>query len=336
MGKFLSSTQLHQAIQEKSAGTRELLWVCSPQLGVDAHKVFSQAIAKTPPASIRFVFPLNDLTVKRGEVNPYEIQFLKERFKDESVKSNDQTSSNIYIFDDFAFITSAVLTAGAFESNLEVGVMIDGAEVEGVKAFFEQHLWQNAKPVGDLKKQKKLWNLNQKNDLKKLKANKRIKSHTQLTEWTDGIFSTWYLGVLNRLPAKSTSRIRGETNWGRELLLVGDVGYKAFRELQLGDLAYLADLVKLRGKVVAHLVRVQDKSRVETDDGDYHILCRVEKDYTLEREDFYGLLKTLGVSSRSAEIQLSEKQQKTVLDVLSTAKPKRRTRKKKSAAKAND
>ncbi len=131
-----------------------LLWVCSPQLGVDAHKVFSQAIAKTPPASIRFVFPLNDLTVKRGEVNPYEVQFLKERFKDESVKSNDQTSSNIYIFDDFAFITSAVLTAGAFESNLEVGVMIDGAEVDGVKAFFEQHLWQNAKPVGDLKKQK--------------------------------------------------------------------------------------------------------------------------------------------------------------------------------------
>jgi hypothetical protein len=101
-------------------------------------------------------------------------------------------------------------------------------------------------------------------------------------------------------------------------------------------LAYLADLAKQRGKVVMHLVRVRDKSRVETDDGDYHILCRVEKDYTLEREDFYGLLKTLGVSSRSAEIQLSEEQQKTVLDVLSTAKPKRRKRKKKLATKAND
>lgn len=336
MGKFLSCTQLYQAIQEKSAGTQEVLWVCSQQLGVDAHKIFSQTINKTPPANVRFVFPLNDLTVKRGEVNPYEVQFLKERFKDESVKANDQANSNIYIFDDSAFITSAVLTTGAFETNPEVGVMIDGAEVQGVKAFFEQHLWQNAKPVGDLKKQKKLWNLNQKNVLKKIKANKKIKPHTQLAEWTDDVFSTWYLGVLNRLPAKTTNKIRGETNWGRELLLVGDVGYKAFRELQLGDLAYLADLTTQRGKVMVHLVRVRDKSRVETDDGDYHILCRVEKDYTLEREDFYGLLKTLGVSSRSAEMQLSEEQQKTLLGVLLTVKPKRRTRKKKLSVKVND
>lgn len=336
MGKFLYCSQLYQAIQEKSAGTREILWVCSLQLGVDAHTVFSQGIVKTPPANVRFVFPLNDLTVKRGEVNPYEVQFLKERFKDESVKANDQTNSNIYIFDDFAFITSAVLTTGAFESNLEVGVMIDGVEFEAVKAFFEQHVWQNAKPVGDLKKQKKLWNLSQKNAPKKLKTNKRIAPHTQLIEWTDDVFSTWYLGVLNRLLAKTTSRVRGETNWGRALLLVGDVGYQAFKELNLGDVAYLADLSIHRGKVVVHLVRVRDKSRVETDEGDYHILCRVEKDYTLEREDFYGLLKTLGLTSRSSEMQLTEEQQKTVIDVLSTAKLKRRKRKKKLTSKAND
>jgi hypothetical protein len=335
MGKFLSCTQLYQAIQEKSAGTREVLWVCSPQVGVDAHKVFSQAVTKTPPANVRFVFPLNDLTVKHGEVNPYEVQFLKERFKDESVKANDQASSNIYIFDDFAFITSAVLTEEAFENNLEVGVMIDGAEVEEVKAFFEQYMWQNAKPVGDLKKQKKLWNLNQKKPLKKIKVNKRIKPHNQLAEWTDDVFSTWYLGVLNHLQAKTTNKIRGDTNWGRELLLVGDVGYKAFRELRLGDLAYLGDLTKRRGKVVVHLVRVRDKSRVETDDGDYHILCRIGKDYTLEREDFYGLLKALGVSSRSAEMQLSEEQQKIVLGILSTAKPKRRKKKKTPGAKVD-
>src|SRR5512147_659695 len=144
MGNFLSCSQLYSAIQEKSAGTREVLWVCSQQLGVDAHKVFSQRIVQTPPTNLRFVFSLNDLTVKRGEVNPYEVQFLKERFKDESVKVNDQVNSNIYIFDDFAFITSAVLTTEAFENNLEVGIMIDGAEVEKVKAFFEQRVWQNS------------------------------------------------------------------------------------------------------------------------------------------------------------------------------------------------
>src|SRR5512135_3045748 len=126
MGKFLSGTQLYDAILEKSAGTREVLWVCSTQLGVDAHRVFSQAIIKNPPANIRFVFPINDLTVKRGEVNPHEVQFLKEHFKDESVRANDQTRSSIYVFDSLAFVTSAVLTTEAFESNLEVGVMIDG------------------------------------------------------------------------------------------------------------------------------------------------------------------------------------------------------------------
>ncbi|MGE5187860.1 MAG: hypothetical protein ACM3JE_02410 [Betaproteobacteria bacterium] len=336
MGKFLSCSQLYQAIQEESADTREVLWVCSQQIGADAHKVFSQRIVQTPPTNVRFVFPLNDLTVKRGEVNPYEVQFLKERFQDESVKVNAQVNSNIYIFDDSAFITSAVLTIGAFESNFEVGVMIDGLELEGVKAFFEQNVWHNSKPVGDLKKQKRLWNLSQKNAFKKLKSNKRITAHTQLIEWTDDVFSIWYLGVLNRLLAKTTSRVRGETNWGRELLFVGDVGYQAFRELKLGDVAYLADLNMRPGKVVVHLVRVSDKSRVETDEGDYHILCRVEKDYTLEREDFYGLLKTLGVTSRSSEMQLTEEQQTTVIDVLSTAKLKRRKRKKKLLPKAND
>ena len=86
---------------------------------------------------------------------------------------------------------------------------------------------------------------------------------------------------------------------------------------------------------MVHLVRVRDKSRVETDDGDYHILCRIGKDYTLEREDFYGLLKALGVSSRSAEMQLSEEQQKIVLGILSTAKPKRRKKKKTPGAKVD-
>ena len=334
MVKFLSCSQLYQAIHEKSAGTREILWVCSLQLGFDAHKVLSQGIIRTPPKNGRFVFPLNDLTVKRGEINPYEVQFLKERFKDETVKVNDQANSNIYIFDDAAFISSAVLTTGAFENNLEVGVMIDGAELEGVKAFFEQHVWQNAKPIGDLKKQKKLWNLSQKNALYKLKTSKRVTPHTHIIDWTDDVFSTWYLGVLNRLQAKTTSRVREETNWDRGLLFVGDVGYQAFRELKLGDVAYLADLNIHRGKVVVHLVRVRDKSRVETDEGDYHVLCRVEKDYMLEREDFYGLLKNLGVSSRSSEMQLTQEQQKIVIQVLSSVKLKRRKRKKKMAAKS--
>ena len=333
MVKFLSCAELYEAIQRVSSQTKELLWVSSVQVGSGAHKIFSQQIIKNPPADIRFVFPLNEATVKRGEINPYEIQYLKEHLKDDCVKANYRTYSNIYIFDNTAFLTSAALTENAFESNLEAGVMLDDAEVEKAKSFFIQNLWQNAKPIGDLKKQKTSWNLTQKLAAKNAK-NLKVKPHTKLVECTDNAVNTWYIGVLNRLTSKALQKVRNETNWDRALLLAGDVGYKSFRDLKLGDLTYLADLNRQPGKVQIQLARVHDKARVETDEGDLHLACKVEKNYTLEREDFYGLLKGLGISSRSFEIKLSDEQLKSISIVLSTVKPKRKKSKKpKKAAK---
>ncbi len=326
MGKFLACNELYQAIQQASSEARETLWVSSTNLGADAHKIFSQQIIKNPPSNIRFVFPLNDTTVKRGEINPYEVQYLKERFKDDNVKANDQTYTNIYIFDNTAFLTSAALTEAAFGSNIEAGVMLDGSEAEKIKRFFEENLWQTARPIGDLKKQKTMWNLQQKKAPKDA-AKLKIKPHTQLAEWTDEHISTWYGGVLNRLPTRSMQKIREETNWSRELLLVGDVGYKAFKELELGDLIYLANLNSQPGKILMQLVRVHDKSRVETDDGDLHLLGQVQRNYTLEREKYFELLKNLGITSRSVEMKLTDEQLKSMLDVFATIKKRRRRKK---------
>jgi hypothetical protein len=327
MGKFLASTELYQTIQQKSAQTKEVLWVSSVQLELGAHMIFSQEIAKNPPADIRFVFPLNDQTVKRSEVNPYEIQFLREHFGDGSVKANEGTYSNIYIFDNSAILTSAALRGSAFESNMETGVMLDDSEVEKIKVFFDQNLWQNAKPIGDLKKQKTLWNLSRKIAAKTSKVTqKKTKPHTILIDWTDETASTWYIGVLNRLSGKTMQKIRKETQWNPEFLLVGDVGYKAFRDLKLGDLTYLADLHSTRGKIQMQLARVYDKSRVETDEGDFHLACQVQKNYTLEREKFYETLKTLGVNLRSSEMKLNDEQLKSLTNILSTIKPKRKKR----------
>jgi hypothetical protein len=42
-----------------------------------------------------------------------------------------------------------------------VGTILEGSEVEEVKNFFIQSLWETAKPIGDLRKFKQIWNASQ-------------------------------------------------------------------------------------------------------------------------------------------------------------------------------
>ena len=322
MGKFLSGTELYETVQHKSSESKDILWVCSPYLGLGAHKVFSQEMLKNPPSDIRFVFQLNEIAVKRGEVNPYEIQYLMEHFADGSIKCHDSFYSNIYIFDNSALITSANLTENAFENNIEIGVLLEGSEIGEVKSFFTESLWANAKGISDLKKLKKTWNIAQK---AALKGNlKKTKHDTKIKDWNDDYVNAWYIGVLNRVSAKTESKIKKETGWPTELLLVGDTGYNAFRQLKLGDLTYLANLHKKRGMITIELAKVFDKSRVETDEGDFHFACQVEKNYLLEREQFFELLKNMNIHSKSCEIILNSEQLNRLRDTLSLIKHKRK------------
>jgi hypothetical protein len=75
MTKFLSCGELYETIQQKSIEAKEILWISSPYLGLDAHTIFSQEILKNPPTDIRFVFRVDEAAVKEGKVNPYEIQY---------------------------------------------------------------------------------------------------------------------------------------------------------------------------------------------------------------------------------------------------------------------
>ena len=325
MAKFLSCSELYETVQRLSSQSKETLWVSSLQLGTNAHKILSQEILKCPPADIRFVFPLNDTTVKLSEINPYEIQYLREHFKD-SVKSCDRIQSNIFIFDNAALITSAELRETAFSSSINVGVLIEDAEINKIKTFFTQNLWQNAKSIGDLKNHKNTWSLNQKKATHRLK---KIKEHTNIMGWSDEDANKWYIGVLNRFPEKIVHKIRKETNSGNELLIVGDVGYNAFRELKLGDLIYIADLNKQRGKILIQLARVYDKIRLETDEGDLHLAAQVLKNFILERDQFYDLLKNIKVRPRAYEAKLNAEQLNILSETLSTVKPKRKKRKNK-------
>jgi len=322
MARFLSCSELYETIQQKSSEAKEIMWVCSPHVGLDAHEVFSQEILRNPLSDIRFVFRLNDVSVKGGEVSPYEIQYFMERFKGSAVKSHDNFHSNVYIFDNSALITSANLTKAAFERDIEVGVLLDGSEVDEVKRFFDQGLWHTAKPVGDLGKFKRIWNAAQKSakpvDLKKLK------SHTKIKVWTDDYVDRWYIGVPFQMSAKTERKIKKETSWPTNLSLVGDVGYQAFKQIKLGDLAYLADLSKRRGKIEIKLARIFDKSRVETDEGDLHLAYETENNYLLEREKFYEMLKEACIGPKTSETLLGDYQLKHVSSVLSSIRHKRK------------
>jgi hypothetical protein len=321
MARFLCNKELYETVLQKSLETKEILWVCSPSLGIGAHRVFSQEILKNPPADIRFVFPVNDFSVRRGEVNPYEIQYLIEHFKGISIKSHENFYSNIYIFDNSALITSATLTETAFESNLEAGVLLEGSEAEEVKSFFTERLWNTSKSMGELKKYKLMWNLAQKTA--KQSNLKKTKPHTEIKNWKNAYINTWYIRVPKWVSPKFERKIKKETNWPTNLSVIGDVGYTAFLQLKLGDNAYLADTSK-RGKIGIELVRIIDKAHVETDEGDYHAAFETEKTYLLDRDSFYEMLKKANINSKISELILNDDQLNQIALTLSSIKRKRK------------
>jgi hypothetical protein len=321
MNQLLRKTELYETVLQKSLCTKEILWVCSPSLGSGAHRVFSQEILKNPPADTRFIFRVNDFAVKEGKFNPYEMQYLMEHFKGAKIKSNENFNSNIYIFDNSALLTSATLTEEAFENNSEVGVLIEGSDVEELRSFFNESLWNTSKPMGDLKKYKNLWNLAQKSS-KKVNL-KKIKPHTKIRDWTNEFVNTWFIGVSHWLSSKSEHKIKKETNWQPNLSVLGDVGYNFFSHVKLGDFVYIADLSK-RGKVGIELVRISDKAHVETDEGDLHGAFETEKIYTLEREPFYEMLKNANISFKTSETILNKNQLNQLSIILSSIKRKRK------------
>jgi hypothetical protein len=321
MHRLLRKTELYETILQKSLGAKEILWVCSPSLGSGAHRVFSQEILKNTPADTRFIFRVNDFAVKEGEFNPYEIQYLMEHFKGAKIKSNENFNSNIYIFDNSALLTSATLTEEAFENNIEVGILLEGSDVEEIKSFFNESLWNTSKPMGELKKYKIIWNLAHKT-VKKANL-KKIKDHTKIRDWTNASVNTWFIWVSHWISSKSEHKIKKETNWQTNLSVLGDVGYNFFSHVKLGDLAYIADLSK-RGKIGIELVQIFDKARVETDEGDLHGAFETEKTYALKREPFYEMLKNANIRFKTSETILNDNQLNQIAIVLSSIKRKRK------------
>jgi hypothetical protein len=319
MLKFLVCKELYELIQQKSLETKEILWVCSPNLGLDAHEVFSMEILKSLPADIRFVFNATDFAIRSGNVNPYELQYFMEHFSGDNVKSHDNFSSNIYIFDNSALITSANLKKPSFENSVETGVLLDGPEVDEIKSFFSS-LWENAKTIRELQKLKKMWKVEKSWNTG---DSKKTKPHTQIKNWADDYVSRWYFTIPDLLSKNVERKIKKETNWASDLSVVADIGPTCFKNIKLGDLAFLACMKKKRGKVEVDLVRIFDKGIVETDEGDHHFAYRIEKVYLLERKRFYEMLINATIGPKTWGAQLSENQVKWMNETLYSRKTKK-------------
>lgn len=323
MVRFVSGIELYETIQQKSSEAKEALWVCSPHLGSDAHEVFSQEIIKTPPADIRFVFRVNGDAVRKGELNPYEVQYFMEHFKNSVIKSHDTLNSNIYIFDNSALITSADLTKTTFESNIGAGVLLDGPEVDEVRNFFNTALWENAKLVKEVKKYKKMWNTDKKSGPTRQKRSS--KTHTEIKTWTDDYVARWYFAIPSIIPKRTKNKIQKAADWTTKPELVGDIGPSTFRQIKLGDLAFIADLTKKRtSNIKLELARIFDKSRVETDEGDLHLAYATKKTYRIEKTKFYEMLKNANLTAKSSEILLNQNQIEFITKTLPSSKARKR------------
>ena len=303
MVRFLSGNELYDVIQQLSSEAKEVLWVCSQNVGLNAHEIFSQEVLKNPPSDIRFVFNVNDESVKKGEVNPYEVQYFMEHFKNSIVKSHDTFHSNIYIFDQSALLTSANLTKSDFESNIETGVLLDGALADEVKNFVSTILWEKSKQIKDLKNYKKTWNISKKKGA--ARNLKKPKTQTEIKPWTNEGVSTWYFVIPSQISNKTERKIRKETNWPTELGVLADIGPGSFKQLKLGDLVFIADLRKRQRKIPVEFARVFDKSRVETDEGDMHFAYETKKNYLVEETDFTKCFKMQRLDLRVQKFYLT-------------------------------
>ncbi len=309
MSRFVTGCELYDLIQQKSSLAKDILWVCSPCLGVGAHQIFSQNIVKSPPGDIRFVFRVDEVSVKSGDVDPYEVQYMVEHFK--NVKTNDFFDCKIYAFDDSAIVCSANLTMAAFESNFEAGVLLEQQEAEKVKEFFTSTLWNKATTIRSLEKYKKLWNCLQpsaRDRYGKLK-------HTLIKKWTDEGVSTWYFNAPFYFSKKTVHKIIKQTNLPKDLGVLGDIHISAFRNLKLGDLVVTTDFNKKRGLIKVELGRVFDKCKLETDDGDYHFVYEILKTYKVDRNKLITTLSALKIYKKT-DIKLGDEQFQAILNTI--------------------
>jgi len=216
MARFLSEKELYPLVQRKSAEAKERMWVCTPYLGSGAHQIFSQDVTRFPPKDIRFVFKLNQNSVERHEVDPLEMEYFLQHFRNSSIRVDNTFHSKIFIFDNSALVTSANLSKTAFGKTIEAGVLLQHNQAEKAKQFFER-LWKEAKRVPNLNKHKTIWNAtNSKWEIHGYQEHvSKPKPHTKISFWNNDNASSWLFVVSKHMSDRTEKIIEKETELER-------------------------------------------------------------------------------------------------------------------------
>jgi len=317
MARFLSEKELYPTVLKNSANAKNILWVCSPYLGLDSHEVFSQKIMETPPKNIRFVFRLNTLAVRRGEVNPYEIEYFMEHFRRSSIRTNDTFHSKIYIFDDSALVTSANLSKRAFQTSIEAGVLLQQEQVKRVKSFFER-LWKTSKPIRNLDGYKSAWNKarGKRKTSEEQYSQRSISPHTRIKPWNEDAANKWFMLVTEEMTEKTENAIYKATHWARKHGLLANLKHKTYESLKLGDIVYIFNFTdKSKNLVKIEEARVKDKRDIKTDDGNCHFVYEKMNGSSIKKDEFSQLIKKAKLGKADEKI-LNRKQTNILREAL--------------------
>lgn len=317
MAKFLSEKELYPEVRERSAQTKNVLWVCSPYLGLNAHEVFSQEIAKNPPKDVRFIFKLEMQSVKKGAVNPHEIEYFQKHVKKCKIKTNNTFHSKIYVFDGSALVASANLSKKAFEKSIEAGVILTGEQVKKVKRRFKR-LWKSSDPIENLDDYKKAWAIAAgARDKSDYHSKPKVKAHTTVDLWDEEIENKWLLHITGETSKKTQRLIHEATNWTENEELVSDLNFETFNSLGTGDIIYLQiDYEKNRVPEIEK-GRVIDKQEVETGSGgSYHVAYTSIKKKKVEKSMLAECLEELRIENSREEVPLSNQQAKLLEQLL--------------------
>jgi len=317
--RFIAEQELYSIVQQLSSRCERVLWVASPFLGRGAHEILSQDIVSDPPEDRRFLFGLTAKNVRRGAVDPYEVEYLQSRFGRDRVRANESFHAKVYIFDEASLVSSANFSRTAFERNIEVGVLLGNKEADKVREFYER-LWKNSHRIAKLDDYKGIWN---KTEVRRRGERSGFlggtgKIHTKMTPWDEQV-ANWIVPVNLEMKKASENKIVQATDWHDDF--IGTIRRKTFNGMRLGHRAFLADYVNRRNENLS-VVRVTDKRRVRTGEGSYHFSYeKLKGSRSVRINKLADLLRDLKLLSRRGRVEFEKKltdgQVKRLTEVLS-------------------
>jgi len=294
MTRFLSEKELYPVVRQLSSKSEDVFWVASPYLGLRAHQVFSHKIVDAPPKDVRFIFGLDERAVREGAVNPHEIEYFQKLFNNRNIRTNSTFHAKLYVFDKKALVTSANLSQTAFQRNVEVGALVEGEQVEKIKRFYEK-LWNDSDPIGNLDKYKKICDKARRTkewDESSGIYRKSKRRHTKIEPW-DERFLGWIISFHEKMKPGTVSEVRRATGWKRNWIT--GIDREIFDLMKKRHIVFLVDMFSRRKTL--SMVRVKDKRRVETGEGEYHFAYKPQKDAKVDTDKIMTELRRLGLAT---------------------------------------